>query len=139
MKFHLRLQFYSIPFLIQMPSLPFNSHSLIQMQNFRIIPNPTFQFQCPDLALNSHVTGSVLEHRIKCSFNAVNSFHSSSKTALYNVNLLIQHYPVILTRHQLLVTLLWLSVFTSFRAHFHLHAGVVDPLAAIIPCNTIYS
>lgn len=29
-----------------MPSLPFNSHSLLQVQN-SIIPTSTFQFQCP--------------------------------------------------------------------------------------------
>ena len=46
-EFHLRLQFYSIPFLIETPSLAFRTHSLLKVPNSRIIPTLTFQFQSP--------------------------------------------------------------------------------------------
>ena len=46
-EFHLRLQFYSIPFLIETPSLAFSTHSLLKVPNSRIIPTLTFQFQSP--------------------------------------------------------------------------------------------
>ena len=49
MEFHLRLQFYSIPFLVETPSLAFSTHSLLKVPNSRIIPTLTFQFQSPDL------------------------------------------------------------------------------------------
>ena len=48
MEFHLRLQFYSIPFLVETPSLAFSTHSLLKVPNSRIIPTLTFQFQSPD-------------------------------------------------------------------------------------------
>ena len=46
-EFHLRLQFYSIPFLIETPSLAFSTNSLLKVPNSRIIPTLTFQFQSP--------------------------------------------------------------------------------------------
>ena len=46
-EFYLRLQFYSIPFLIETPSLAFSTHSLLKVPNSRIIPTLTFQFQSP--------------------------------------------------------------------------------------------
>ena len=46
-EFHLRLQFYSIPFLVETPSLTFSTHSLFKVPNSRIIPTLTFQFQSP--------------------------------------------------------------------------------------------
>jgi len=48
-EFHLRLQFYSIPFLVETPSLAFSTHSLLKVPNSRIIPTLTFQFQSPDV------------------------------------------------------------------------------------------
>ena len=51
-EFHLRLQFYSIPFLIETPSLAFSTHSLLKVPNSRIIPTLTFQFQSPGLEWN---------------------------------------------------------------------------------------
>ena len=49
MEFHLRLQFYSIPFLVETLSLAFSTHSLLKVPNSRIIPTLTFQFQSPGL------------------------------------------------------------------------------------------
>ena len=46
-EFHLRLQFHSIPFLVETPSLAFSTHSLLKVPNSRIIPTLTFQFQSP--------------------------------------------------------------------------------------------
>ena len=48
-EFHLRLQFYSIPVLVETPSVAFSAHSLLKMPNSRIIPTLTFQFQSPGL------------------------------------------------------------------------------------------
>ena len=58
MEFHLRLQFHSIPFLVETSSLAFSTHSLLKVPNSRIIPTLTFQFQSPDaeyLAAFHHV------------------------------------------------------------------------------------
>ena len=49
-EFHLRLPFYSIPFLVQMLSLAFSTHSLLKVPNSRII-NSNALFESAHLLL----------------------------------------------------------------------------------------
>ena len=58
-EFHLRLQFYSIPFLVETPSLAFSTHSLLKVPNSRIIPTLTFQFQSPAISVPNSINHTV--------------------------------------------------------------------------------
>ena len=66
-EFHLRLQFYSIPFLVETPSLAFSTHSLLKVPNSRIVPTLTFQFQSPGPHIHFHlaIANALAIHTLK--------------------------------------------------------------------------